>query len=204
MPSRGLRTTLVAGLLAIGSAAAAGELRGRVQLELPGLRLADVGPIVVYLEPAEGQSVPAPPAAATLRQKSAKFTPPFQAVARGQTIEMPNDDDIFHNVFSFSAPNDFDLGLYAAGAKRSVSFRHPGPVRIYCSIHESMSATIFVAPTPWFALTDAEGRYAMRGAPAGQYRLRTWSEKLPAIARSVTLDDGVTTLDLSLAEAKAR
>jgi hypothetical protein len=120
-------------------------------------------------------------------------------VAQGQTVEMPNDDSIYHNVFSFSVPNDFDLGLYPAGKSRSISFRHPGLVRLYCSIHEGMNGTIYVTPTPWFAVADGEGRYAIRGVPAGRWRVKTWTEKLPPVERTLEIGAGPASLELSLA-----
>jgi plastocyanin len=175
-------------LLAVGlaSPAGAGELRGRVQLAVPGLSLADVGPIVVYLDGGDGAPRAAAPAA-EIRQRNASFSPPFLAVARGGAVSMPNDDAIYHNVFSFSEPNQFDLGLYPSGESRAVSFEHPGVVRIFCSIHESMNGTLFVAPSPWFAVVDPDGSYAITDIPNGRYRLRTWAEKLPPTEREVTL-----------------
>ena len=192
----------VLGIALAAQAAVAGELRGQVALELPGARLADFGPVVVYLE--GGDAAGARAAQPELRQQAAQFTPGFLAVAVDEPVSMPNDDDIFHNVFSFSTPNDFDLGLYPAGQSRTVRFRHPGVVKVYCSIHEAMSATIFVAPTPLFAVTDAEGRYAIEGVPPARYRVRTWSEKLPDTAREVAIGPGVTALDLRLGEKAAR
>jgi hypothetical protein len=180
-------------------AAAAGELRGSVALDLPGARLADFGPVVVYLEGRDGARSGSGPGA--LRQRGAQFTPGFLAVAAGDSVAMPNDDDIFHNVFSFSSPNDFDLGLYPGGESREVRFEHPGVVKVYCSIHEAMSATLFVAPTRWFAVVDADGRYAIPGVPPARYRLRTWAEKLPESALDVEVGAGVTSLDLRLGEA---
>ena len=196
----------LAAALALGSGAAwAGELRGRLEPGLPGVRLADVGPIVVYLElPSGAAPAAAAPPPVALRQRDAAFSPRFLAVARAQTVAMPNDDSIYHNVFSFSAPNDFDLGLYPAGESRSIAFRHPGVVRLYCSIHESMNGTIFVAPTPWFAVTDAQGRFAIQGIPPGRWRLRTWTEKLPGLSRTLEIGAGTTQLELSLAEAAGR
>jgi plastocyanin len=190
------------GVALAAQAAVGGELRGRVGLELPGARLADFGPVVVYLEAADG----ARPRSARpeLRQHAAQFTPGFLAVAVDEPVSMPNDDDIFHNVFSFSSPNDFDLGLYPAGESRTVRFEHPGVVKVYCSIHEGMSATIFVAPTPLFAVTDADGRYAIADVPPARYRVRTWAEKLPDTAREVAIGPGVTALDLRLGEKAAR
>jgi plastocyanin len=182
---------------ALAAPADAGELRGRVELALPGVALADVGPVVVYLEGGPARSAAAAPPA-EIRQQSARFSPPFLAVARGQAVEMPNDDDIYHNVFSFSAPNDFDLGLYPGGESRKVSFQHPGVVRIFCSIHEAMNGTLFVSPTPWFAVVEDDGRFTIAGAPAGRFRLRTWAAKLPPSEQEVSLGSGVTSVAVRL------
>ena len=172
-------------LLLATAGARAEDLRGRVVLDLPGTRLADLGPVVVYLAPEPGVAVPPATRPASLHQKDAAFAPRFLAVQAGQSVAMLNDDQIFHNVFSYSKPNDFDLGLYAAGESRDVTFKHPGAVKLYCSIHESMNGTIFVAPTPWFAVADADGRFALRGVPPGKHRLRTWNEKLPDTEQTV-------------------
>ncbi len=197
-----MRRALLGALLALLLAhpAAAGELRGRLRLALPGLRVAELGPIVVYLEGgAPAPAVGAPPPA-EIRQRNALFSPPFLAVARGWNVAMPNDDAIYHNVFSFSAPNDFDLGLYAGGESRSVAFRYAGVVRIFCSIHESMTGTLFVAPTPWFALADAEGRFSIGGVPEGRFRLHTWAERLPPTEREVRVGRGVTKVEVDLGD----
>lgn len=183
-------------------AAAGGELRGQVGLDLPGARLAEFGPVVVYLEGRPGAS--ASGGQPELRQRDAQFSPGFLAVAAGASVAMPNDDDIFHNVFSFSSPNQFDLGLYPSGESRRVAFRHPGVVKVYCSIHEGMSATIFVAPTRWFAVADAEGHFAIPDVPPARYRLRTWAEKLPESGRDVEVGPGVTRVDVRLGEAAPR
>lgn len=190
------------GVALAAQAAAGGELRGRVALDLPGARLADFGPVVVYLEGRAGG--PASAGRRSLRQRDAQFSPGFLAVAAGTSVAMPNDDDIFHNVFSFSSPNQFDLGLYPSGESRRVAFRHPGVVKVYCSIHEGMSATIFVAPTRWFAVAAEDGRYAIPDVPPARYRLRTWAEKLPETERDVEVGAGVTSIDVRLGEAAPR
>jgi len=192
---------LAAALLAAPAAAAAqagGAVRGHVALAVEGAQLEDVGPVVVYLESLDGRSFPPPSRTPRVRQKDASFSPGFLVVARGQSVEMPNDDAIYHNVFSYSRPNQFDLGLYPSGESRSVTFEHPGVVRTYCSIHESMSGTIFVAPTPWFDVVRPGGRFEIRGVPPGAWRIRTWCERLPALSREVTVGAG-TAVDLELA-----
>jgi plastocyanin len=185
----------VGALLAPASVAepADGGVRGRVRLGVEGASLADVGPIVVYLEPLAGDREPGSSnGTARIRQRNARFSPGFLAVGVGQKVEMPNDDAIYHNVFSYSKPNEFDLGLYRAGESRSVAFRHPGAVKFYCSIHENMNGTIFVAPSRWFATVSSAGAFELRDVPEGRYRLRTWSERLPATGREIQVRAGQT------------
>lgn len=192
---------LLLGLLAVPVAgnAETGTLRGHVALGVEGVALADMGPIVVYLEPIAGDdAAPAAPPARVL-QKDATFSPGFLVIVQGQSVEMRNDDAIYHNVFSFSKPNDFDLGTYPAGKSRSVTFRHAGVVRTYCSIHDSMRGTIFVSPSRHFASVDSAGNFVIRGVPAGHHRLHSWCERLPEVVAEVVVKAGQTTnLELSL------
>jgi plastocyanin len=166
--------------------ARAGEVRGRVALGVEGASLESAGPLVVYLEGVDGTlAFTVPRRSLEIHQKDAAFAPPFLAIAAGETVVMPNEDVIFHNVFSYSTPNDFDLGLYPRGDSRSKTFQYPGVVRIYCSIHESMNATIFVAPSSYFAVASATGEFAIRDVPPGKYRLRTWNRRLPPASEIV-------------------
>lgn len=163
-------------------------ISGRLTLGVEGASLEAIGPVVVYLDPVDPDvSIPTPDTKPQLKQENARFVPEFQVIVKGQTVEMPNFDAIYHNVFSYSRPNDFDLGTYPAGESRSVRFLHPGIVRTYCSIHERMNATIFVAPGPWFAVASRSGHFAISEVPPGDYTLRTWSERLPATARPISL-----------------
>lgn len=194
---------LALGLLACASEAAgeggdaagarAAAIRGAVALGIEGIPLASVAPVVVYLEPLGAVAAPlAPLASAALHQQNARFAPSFQVVSAGQRVEMHNDDAIYHNVFSYSRPNEFDLGLYPAGEARSLALDHAGVVKIYCSIHESMNATILVVPTRWFDTVGASGRYAISGIEPGRYRVVVWSEKLPLVSREVEFAAGAT------------
>ena len=175
-------------LLAIAPGIAhAGVVIGSVRAAV-GLRFANVGPLVVYLERIEGGSGPAGPPA-RVRQRHARFQPNFLVVTAGQTVEMSNDDTIYHNVFSYSPSNDFDLGLYPGGESRWVTFKHPGVVSTYCSIHENMNGTIFVAPTPFFSRLRRDGSFRIAGVPAGRWRLRTWAERLPPWAGEIVVPE---------------
>lgn len=170
-----------------------GDVHGRVVFEVGGIDLTTMGPTVVFLDTARGDLVfETPKAVLRISQKNAQFEPPFLVVARGQTVEMPNDDTIFHNVFSFSKPNELDLGLYPNGERRSVTFREAGVVRLYCSIHESMNATIFVAPSPYHAMVEGSGAFEIHEVPAGAYRIRSWNEKLPEASAELEVAPGRT------------
>jgi len=175
-------------------------VRGHVVLGLPDASLADAGPIVVYLDGVDAPLAFAPPREEpAVHQRDARFAPGFLAIAAGTNVQMPNDDAIYHNVFSYSRPNDFDLGLYPAGQSRSVRFEHPGVVRMYCSIHESMNGTLYVAPSPWFAVAGPGGTFDIPGIPPGRYKLKTWCEKLPATEREIEIRPGeLLALDLAL------
>ena len=179
-------TLLAAG---VASADAPASVRGRVSVGVASVALADAGPIVVYLEavaaPAAKQG-----AGAQIRQHLARFEPGFTVVPAGAPVVMPNDDTIFHNVFSYSRPNDFDLGLYGAGEARTLRFEQPGLVRIYCSIHERMNGLIYVTPSSLFATPGPSGAYRIGGVPPGRYRLRVWSERLPVWTRELELRAG--------------
>lgn len=162
------------------------KLQGRVEIAkvdasgrkspIPGWDLSD---IVVYLVPeievaqSTGSDMP------RMSQKDATFDPPIMVVSQGQTVEFPNDDKIDHNVFSFSESKRFDLGIYPKGASHSVRFDRPGPVFIYCSIHEKMNAIIYVTPNSFHARTNHMGEFAIEGIPAGKYKLLTWNSRLP-------------------------
>lgn len=109
-------------------------------------------------------------------QKDKRFVPHVLAVPMGATVEFRNDDDLFHNVFSLSKPNDFDLGLYKNGAQREFKFANPGPVNLLCNIHASMNGWVYVSDTPWFAQADGAGRFSVKNVPAGSYEVEVWHE----------------------------
>ena len=185
--------TLATAATAAADPAPSGVVRGRVELGVAGARIADLGPVVAYLDspdPGGRLAFAVPSEVSEMRQSGVRFRPRFLVVAAGQRVALPNDDAIYHNVFSFSAPNAFDLGLYPQGQSRSVTLRHPGVVRTYCSIHESMSGTILVAPSPWYDVADASGAFEIRGVPPGRYRLWVWNDRLPRVVRRVRVDAG--------------
>jgi plastocyanin len=144
---------------------------------LGGEEREDRSNVVVFLE-----GVPTPqdrvaaPRRRRITQKGAKFEPRVLPIVRGESVEFPNDDFIFHNVFSLSETRPFDLGAYGPGGSKSVAFPRTGLVRIYCNIHPQMLSTVIVLENPFFATTDEHGRFAITGVPDGTYVLRCWHE----------------------------
>jgi plastocyanin len=145
---------------------------------------------VVYAEPVDAPS-PRGGAAFTLAQKHKTFQPQVLAVPTGSTVTFPNHDPIFHNVFSLSGPQPFDLGLYRGGQSRTRTFQQPGVYRVFCNIHPEMTALVLVVPTPYAAQVDADGRFAL-DLPPGRYRLTALSPRASAVSLEVVSMAGAT------------
>ncbi|MGO4883768.1 MAG: carboxypeptidase regulatory-like domain-containing protein [Bryobacteraceae bacterium] len=160
----------------------------------------DFKDVVVWLESVDGD----PPLRIPVRhfrmaQKNKHFTPHVLAIPVGATVDFPNQDPIFHNVFSNYNGQIFDLSLYKPNTSRDVVFKRVGIVRVFCNIHPTMSAIIAVLDTPWFAVTDATGSYTMRDVPPGSYKLhifheRATDETLNALVQQITVDSAARTL----------
>lgn len=196
-------------------ARAAGSIRGRLDIrrlanppaprpsvaELGGHAprgTADVRRGLVYLDEAPRRAFDdREPGRVTMDQRNETFVPRLLAVTTGTTVDFPNSDAIFHNVFSLSRAKRFDLGRYAAGKSKSVRFDRPGVVRVFCDIHSHMSAYIVVFGHPYFRVTDVDGRYRLDGVPPGTYTVVGWYEGEARVQRTVTVTaGGVTDLDL--------
>ena len=154
----------------------------------------DYAGVVLWLEPLD-RSVPAlVPRKVEMLQKDKQFLPHVLAISLGSTVELPNLDLIFHNAFSNFSGQPFDVGLYAPRTSRSVTFKHPGIVRVFCNIHATMSAIIAVLNTPWYAVTGANGKYTFNGVPPGEYNLHMFHERampdnLKYLERRITVPD---------------
>jgi plastocyanin len=146
---------------------------------------------VVYLETApQGAFEDAGAARASLDQKDEAFVPYVLPIAVGTTVDFPNRDKTYHNVFSLSRTKSFDLGRYARGQSKAVRFDRPGVVRVFCDIHSHMSAYILVFAHRFFAATDAEGRYHIDGIPPGTYELNVWTDGSVRETRVVRVPEG--------------
>jgi len=128
---------------------------------------------VVFVESAKGVPAP-PPETAVIEQRNSRFEPDLIAIPVGSTVQFPNDDPIFHNVFSLSRARQFDLGFYPRLASKSVTFNQPGVVQVYCHIHANMYAAIVVTGTPWTEKLADNGNFTFHDMPAGRYHIVAW------------------------------
>lgn len=160
--------------------------------------LPEIKNVVIYLKDVAFRGT-LPTATAELRQEHETFIPHVLAVTKGSAVDFPNDDPIFHNVFSLSSAATFDLRRYPRGQSRSQTFAKAGIVKVYCNIHSHMSATILVMDNPYFTIPGLDGGFELKNVPTGQYTLIGWHERVGERKSLVRVERGkATTLDLSL------
>jgi plastocyanin len=128
--------------------------------------------MVMFLD--GGKSPSKPPVTVVLNQRGSRFDPELIAVPTGSTVQFPNLDPIFHNVFSLSKARKFDLGYYPQGQSRAVKFDTAGVVQVYCHIHANMYAAIVVTDSPWYVKPGGDGSFSFSNVPPGRYRLTVW------------------------------
>ncbi len=133
------------------------------------------------------------PTRASIRQANEVFSPGVVAVTTGSVVDFPNDDAIFHNVFSLSRSATFDLGRYPRGESKSRRFDRPGIVKVFCHLHSHMTALVRVFDHPFFATPDASGRFVIPDVPAGAHRIVAWHERVGEVAHVAAVADGATT-----------
>lgn len=135
----------------------------------------------------------AAPTTVRMAQKDTAFQPAVLVVPPGSTVEFPNDDPFFHNVFSYSAPKRFDLGRFPRGESRSVQFDEPGMVKVYCEVHDFMRSVVVVTDHEFHAIVAEDGGFTIRGLPVGQHTLLVWHPEHGDREVTVNVTDGGTT-----------
>ena len=177
---------------------------GETKLGPKRARREPVPATVVWLTPATGSDVqlgpPSLPAATPqLVQKDKSFHPHLLVVPAGSSVEFPNHDPFFHNVFSLFEGKRFDLGLYEAGTTRTVHFDRPGISYIFCNIHPEMSAVVITMATPLYAIASPDGQLTIADVPYGRYIVHIWSEGMgpendKPLTREITIGQNATSL----------
>ena len=173
-----------------------GTVKGVVTVNIKGKAKGDKKGVVVYLEGVQG--TPAKGKNAVIRQREKQFDPPLTIVVKGTTVDFPNEDKIFHNVFSVSRPARFDLGLYKSGTAKSVEMKRAGTVDVYCNIHPEMIAKVKVLDNAYYTITGTDGAFTIKDVPAGEYPVVAWLPSGDEVKGTVTVKAGETA-DVKLA-----
>lgn len=146
---------------------------------------------IVYLESAEPTPSPATPVHVGMDQKNLAFVPGVLPVVRGTVVDFTNSDNVLHNVFSPSTiAEEFDLGAYSQGQKRSVTLNEVGEVLVLCNIHMEMEARILVFKDPYFAVVDSHGDFQIPEVLPGAYIVKIWRNRFLPYTRSLTVPAG--------------
>lgn len=171
----------------------------------PARQAGDLSNIVIWLMPlgSEGGSASdavaghAPPQIAQINKN---FDPHVLVIQMGTPVQFPNKDPFLHNVFSLFDGKRFDLGFYEAGSSKTVHFDRAGVSFLFCNIHPEMSGAVVAVDTPYFGISDRNGRVNIANVPDGRYQLNVWYERslpedLKAAARTVTISDSARNLE---------
>jgi len=171
----------------------AGDIHGKIACK--GVR--DSADAVVYAL-ASGKTFPAPTAQAKMNQANLMFSPHVLPVLVGTTIDFLNSDAVLHNVFSPDACADkFNLGTWPKGQTKSYTFKKECVATLLCKVHPEMEAFVVAVPTPYFAVTKADGTYRIADVPDGAYTVKVWHPKLKATQKAVTVA-GATAADFEI------
>ncbi len=168
-----------------------GDNGGTITGTINAKRLRDARDVVVFLEKVDGK-YPLPKEKPVMDQNNMVFVPHVLPLVVGTIVQFPNSDNVRHNVFSRSKTKKFNLGTYAAGVVREVTFDKLGIVNILCNVHTEMSAFIVILENPYFALTGPDGKFTIKNVPPGTYKNKAWHEKLREKEKYVTVIDGKT------------
>lgn len=130
--------------------------------------------------------------AVRMDQLAAQFQPRVLPIMAGTPVDFVNQDRFYHNVFSLSEDNGFNIGRKPTGTVATHTFKAPGLVEVFCDIHPQMSATILVLDTPWFTQPDSTGAFQLSGIPYGRYELRVYHPMHDPMRRELEVGDGVS------------
>jgi plastocyanin len=182
----------------MASFAQAGEVKGKVSAA--GLKSAEN--IAVYIDAIPGKKFDHPAQHAVVDQRNMLFVPHTLVVMRGTTVDFLNGDNVAHNVFWPSISGDkrlkHNMTIVSPNQKKSFEFDDVGTAQLLCNLHPDMIGYVVVVPTPYFALTGADGSFSIKDVPPGTYTLKTWSEDGKPTTQTITATDGTTSVDVAV------
>jgi plastocyanin len=186
-----LAQATIEGRVSLPESSAAPVMTKRYEIVTKGGVLATRPPLgVVYLEGAFDSNAPIPKR--QVAQKDLAFLPALLAIQTGSAVEFPNQDDTYHNIFSYSPTKRFDLGRYRSDERPipSVTFDKPGLITLRCDIHEHMRGLILVVDSSHFTITERNGHFRLTNLPSGRFTLKAWIDSRTTRAQSVEVTNG--------------
>jgi plastocyanin len=154
----------------------------------------------IYLEGA----APVVKGAATMKQEGKQFVPQVLVVQKGTKVDFPNRDAIFHNVFSVTPDNSFDLGSYRQGESRSVNMLKPGVISVYCNMHPNMVGHILVVPNQHFASAGKDGFFQIANVPVGKHKVVAWAPNSKPVTQEIEVTEGgAASIEIELKAGKS-
>lgn len=159
--------------------------------------------VILIMGMVAGHPAPKPAKKYQMVQENYEFKPSTLIIPVHASVEFPNRDPEFHNVFSYSKIKRFDLGRYHQGESKTVEFPKAGIGKVYCEIHEWMRAAIIVVENPFYAMADKDGNYIIENIPKGTYELLVWKMDHKQASEKVTIPaSGTVELNFSLPQQK--
>ncbi|MDP4944044.1 MAG: methylamine utilization protein [Alishewanella sp.] len=137
-----------------------------------------VNDAVVFLESTAAAALVKPGPLAQIKQRDKIFTPELTVITKGTAVSFPNEDTVRHHVYSFSPVKQFEIKLYVGTPAEPVVFDQSGVAVLGCNIHDHMIAWIVALDTPYYAITDENGRATLKDVPTAEYQLRIWHKDL--------------------------
>lgn len=201
-----LATLALLGIAVVPDASVAvvpGSVHGQVTIKRGRRDKKDRSNVVILVRGVPDSRPEPLPHPAVIDQTDKTFHPRVTVVPVGSTVDFPNNDRVFHNVFSLSRPATFDLGLYKSGTSKSVTFEEAGVVDVYCNIHPEMAAKVVVVDTEHYAVTGPDGAFVLDGIPPGTYPIVAWQADGDLYQGQVEVRAGTTTtFDIELREER--
>lgn len=190
----------ISGKVTATEGAAQKKVRAKLKYAGPGAELhkpPDPSPAVVWLEKAPAGKVE--PRTAEMRQEGLEIRPRVLALPVGSTVNFPNGDDVFHNVFSYSKLKRFDLGRYPKGESKSVTFEAKGLIDLRCEVHDHIRGYIHLFDHPYYTVAAEDGSYTIPKVPAGTYTLVVWKEFFEPVRKEIRVPGDAKDFDVTLA-----
>ena len=147
----------------------------------------------------EGGDKGKPVSGARVDQKGMRFVPHVLVVTKDTKVDFPNNDAVYHNVFAQFHAKKFDLGLYPKGSSKSIVFDRTGVVSVLCNVHSEMSAYIVIVDTPYYTITDKNGKFSIPGVKAGKYTAKAWHESGKTGSKDAQVSSSGGNVDISIA-----